>query len=415
MNILFIDTEKIGVNLDGLISKGTSGTVSSMLWLAKGLSEYNENNVHVIGLGDDGDFENVVFTKIQSSNEIFEKVNQINDIDVIIIVGWAAKVALKYDLPGKVKIYWSHTKTRQFDKLLLDCLKSGALNCIVGVSAFHLGLNLFKMGIKGLLRKQWILNKLYYVHNPIDLDLAKKARLKVQKVSNNNKKFIVSFAGYLANYKGFDHVVRSFRIFNKKFPDSLLHVYGSSNLYGEQYETGKSGVIEKSYEESNFSDCLYDGNGNVHNSINFFGTLPREDLYLRLVNSDVFISLGVETFGVSILEAQALGLPVISRKKGGQSEIVINRKTGFLVDMSMKNIVKALEKVYVMTEVQRKNMKLNAIANASKFDYKIITKQWMLYLSLIFNYGKCYTLSNYKSSIKSWSLIGLDMFRPPNY
>ena len=79
--------------------------------------------------------------------------------------------------------------------------------------------------------------------------------------------------------------------------------------------------------------------------------------------SDLFAWPGVnEAFGLSYLEAQACGLPIVAGNSGGVSDVMIDKKTGILVDITNKNPVKfskALEKLLTDTEL-RYNMGIEA-------------------------------------------------------
>lgn len=68
-------------------------------------------------------------------------------------------------------------------------------------------------------------------------------------------------------------------------------------------------------------------------SVSFTGRIDRELLKALYRLSDVmlFPSLS-DTFGMSVLEAQSLGLPVLVSPHGGPQEIVIDGKTGYVVD-----------------------------------------------------------------------------------
>ena len=66
--------------------------------------------------------------------------------------------------------------------------------------------------------------------------------------------------------------------------------------------------------------------------INFINGLSHGDVIEKLSESDLFLLPSVgEGISNAVLEAMALGLPVISTDCGGMSEVIIDNKTGFLV------------------------------------------------------------------------------------
>ena len=69
------------------------------------------------------------------------------------------------------------------------------------------------------------------------------------------------------------------------------------------------------------------------NRVRFLGELEKDDLIKLYVSGDLYIWPGInEAFGMSFLEAQASGLPVITFNYGGISEVIVNKKTGLLID-----------------------------------------------------------------------------------
>ena len=55
---------------------------------------------------------------------------------------------------------------------------------------------------------------------------------------------------------------------------------------------------------------------------------------LEMEEISIFCALSrQESFGVAVLEASALGIPVIVSNKGGLQEVVINEKTGLIIDI----------------------------------------------------------------------------------
>ena len=80
-----------------------------------------------------------------------------------------------------------------------------------------------------------------------------------------------------------------------------------------------------------------------------------------------------EDFGIVMVEAQAAGKPVIAYKKGGAGEIVIDEKTGYLVE---EQTVEALKEKIMKFEENYKNFKSSEIKeNSKKFSKEVFEKE----------------------------------------
>lgn len=67
--------------------------------------------------------------------------------------------------------------------------------------------------------------------------------------------------------------------------------------------------------------------------VSFLGRLDGEDLAHAYAAMDVFVHCGTEeTFGQTLQEAHAAGVPVIAPDRGGPRHIVVSGETGYLVD-----------------------------------------------------------------------------------
>ncbi|MFW5702321.1 MAG: glycosyltransferase family 4 protein, partial [Bacteroidota bacterium] len=67
--------------------------------------------------------------------------------------------------------------------------------------------------------------------------------------------------------------------------------------------------------------------GNIY----LLGRIPREELPELYSAADVFLFPSeADTFGMSVLEAQACGVPAIVSDKGGPRDIVIDGETGYV-------------------------------------------------------------------------------------
>ena len=71
----------------------------------------------------------------------------------------------------------------------------------------------------------------------------------------------------------------------------------------------------------------------AHQRVTFTGRLSGEELADAYAAMDVFVHCGTEeTFGQTIQEAHASGLPVIAPQKGGQRNLIRDGVDGYLVD-----------------------------------------------------------------------------------
>lgn len=86
----------------------------------------------------------------------------------------------------------------------------------------------------------------------------------------------------------------------------------------------------------------------LNHNVKFYGKLSRMEVLDVLTNSNVFVlSSDYETFGVVVIEAMALGLPVISTKCGGPESIITSDDLGYLVDKNSPELLsEAMVKMY---------------------------------------------------------------------
>lgn len=109
------------------------------------------------------------------------------------------------------------------------------------------------------------------------------------------------------------------------------------------------------------------------------GNLPDEMVVAILAGCKALIIPGEEDFGISSLEAQALGKPVIAYNGGGVRETVIDGKTGLFFDYQTKDSLKeALKKVDLIT-ISRDDCMENA-KRFSKAHFTRNFKQTVAYL-----------------------------------
>lgn len=71
---------------------------------------------------------------------------------------------------------------------------------------------------------------------------------------------------------------------------------------------------------------------NLNDIVDYKGKKPKEEIINDLHNYNFYLQLSLsESLGMSVIEAQSMGLPCLVSKVGGLGEIVIDGETGYLV------------------------------------------------------------------------------------
>ncbi len=111
-------------------------------------------------------------------------------------------------------------------------------------------------------------------------------------------------------------------------------------------------------------------------NIEFLGNLTEEELIKYYEECRAIIFAGVEDFGLSLVEAQLLGKPVIAYKKGGALESIIKGKTGEFFEPQVKE---ALMKVLKDFKVENYSQE-ECIENAKKFSNEKFKIEFMNFI-----------------------------------
>lgn len=194
--------------------------------------------------------------------------------------------------------------------------------------------------------------KAHTVYNGIAID-----HMAVKSQEKENRHFTLISAGRLVPWKGFAPLIGLL----KKHPTWCLSVVGD----GPERESLKSKVESLQLE----------------NRVVFTGTLPQNELFQKIAESDVFVlNSSFESFSYQVVEAMALGTPVVATKGCNLEEIIHNGKEGILVEQGN---TEALESALVSLENDtelRKRLSINAVARVKDFT---IEKTVDTFLSLI--------------------------------
>ena len=206
--------------------------------------------------------------------------------------------------------------------------------------------------------------KVVFIPNAVEIEKNDRnshfLRLKRRLVGE----FIVGNIGSLVPQKGQIYLIRAFKRVSASFTKAKLEIVGD----------GPSRKILA--EEIKRLD--------LESKIQLLGR--QKEIKRLLVNWDLFVLPSLsETFGLSVLDAMEVGVPVIASSVGGLPEIIKNGKSGVLVPPAdPERLARAI--LWLLTEKKERDA-LSACASDSlkkTFDWsKIIVEIEEVYLSVI--------------------------------
>jgi glycosyltransferase involved in cell wall biosynthesis len=147
----------------------------------------------------------------------------------------------------------------------------------------------------------------------------------------------------LDKLKRLDLIINAF----KKMPDKKLVITGTG-------------------PEEKFLKRLTEGSKNIE----FTGVVSEERLLELYARCNATITAPIdEDLGLSAIESQAAGKPVVAIREGGLLETVRDGKTGVFFEPNVKSLIKAVN------QIEKKRWNKNVIKkNAARFDIKVFEK-----------------------------------------
>jgi len=162
-----------------------------------------------------------------------------------------------------------------------------------------------------------------------------------------SKKDFYICAGRLERYKRIDIAVDAF----KNMPDKKLIIMG----YGPELNSLRS---------------------NAPTNVTFIGSQPHDKWLRHLQSAKALIFPGIEDFGITPVEAQACGTPVIGIAKGGLSETVtplgLENATGVLVPK--QEVAEFVNAVHVFEQNVTAILPKTCRQNASRFSIEVFKR-----------------------------------------
>jgi glycosyltransferase involved in cell wall biosynthesis len=158
------------------------------------------------------------------------------------------------------------------------------------------------------------------VGNPVDVEQfspasdvdSLRSMLKIDRLGPH-----VSIVAALAPHKGHDCFLKMAGIVLQKFSNATFHVVGSANAGSESHSEHLHQLVREL---------------GIEKAVRFWGFVADDVVQNLLRASDLFVlPTQLEGFGLSIAEAQACGVPVLTSSIGPLNEVVCDGRTGWLI------------------------------------------------------------------------------------
>lgn len=200
---------------------------------------------------------------------------------------------------------------------------------------------------------QAVQKKSRVIYNPIDLKEYAGIALKTEK----EKKIVT--AGRLMPQKNQKMMIRAFADVYAKHPDYQLVIYGEGPSRQE---------LETLIKELGMEDgIMLPGN--------------MSDIHEHLKSAEIFVlSSDYEGMPNALIEAMCLGLPCISTKVSGATDLIKDHENGILTDLDSREQLKAA----MLELTENKELAKKLAANASKLNEELevskIMQQWIQFI-----------------------------------
>lgn len=208
-------------------------------------------------------------------------------------------------------------------------------------------------GLKELAKKTKTKKEIGIIYNGIDTD-----HFKPEAKNIPQEKFIITpGASRVTDRKGLNYLVEAIAELAPKYPQIYLKIMGDGNAREKLEQLVKNLKLE--------------------DKIKFLGHIPREKTVKYYQEADLFVLPSLnEGMSNAMLEALAVGLPIISTNTGGASELAADGQNGFIIKFKdSHNIAEKIEKL-ILDEELRKKMSLTSRALAEKMSWKSVAEKY---------------------------------------
>lgn len=112
--------------------------------------------------------------------------------------------------------------------------------------------------------------------------------------------------------------------------------------------------------------------------IHFLGQIERDTVQKKMAESDIYVMISRETFGLVYIEAMLQGCIVIASRDCGVDGIVVDGENGFLCEIGdAVELADVFKKIISMTPEEKKQMATNAIKTAKQYSEPDVARRYL--------------------------------------
>ena len=205
----------------------------------------------------------------------------------------------------------------------------------------------------------------YYniIPNGIDLELFSPDVSPISEFCDG--KLNILFVGRLEKQKGVNYLIKAYRRVRQEVPNSRLIIVGPGARLRGKYE--------KEVLRSGLKDII------------FVGGKPQSELPQYYKTADVFCApaTGLESFGIVLLEAMAVGKPTVATNIEGYNSVLTHGVEGLLVPPKNEEILARALVSLLTNESLRQEMAARARLKAIEYSWKHIAQRVLNYYARI--------------------------------
>ena len=183
----------------------------------------------------------------------------------------------------------------------------------------------------------------------------------------NDGKINILFVGRMEKRKGVNYLLDAYKLVKKEVPNSRLIIVGPGIRLRHKYE--------KQVMRNGLKDVIFTG-------YTSYDDLPR---YYKTASIVCAPAIGWESFGIVLLEAMAVGKPLVASNIKGYASVITHGEDGLLVPpKNSKKLAEILLSLINDKPLQQK-LEANGRAKALEYDWEKVTQKLIDYYLKVLN------------------------------